>query len=176
MSRDGQLALCDNRTESGDHDIELVRLDGSGERTQLVSSRFDEFSAKLSPDEQWIAYVSDESGQAEVYIQPFPGPGRKQRVSSEGGIEPAWSRDGRELFYRNRLELYRVPVSASGVGGEPTLLFSRDFGTNTILFDTHYDVSLDGQSFLMIENEPSDVRPEIHVVLNWFEELKRLVR
>ena len=175
ISSDGQLLLCDRRGEADDFDIVLVRLDGSGEAEPLLDSRFDEHDGRLSPDDRWLAYVSDESGRAEVYVQPFPDLGRKIRISVDGGKEPAWSRDGRELFYRHERVLYSVPFSAAGEAGRPTPLFSGDFWTGTNVRGTYYDVSLDGQHFVMIQSEPSEVRPEIHVVLNWFEELKRLV-
>ena len=175
VSSDGQLLLCDRRGEAEDFDIVLVRLDGSGEAEPLLDSRFDEHDGRLSPDDRWLAYVSDESGRAEVYVQPFPDLGRKIRISVDGGKEPAWSRDGRELFYRHERVLYSVPFSAAGEAGRPTPLFSGDFWTGTNVRGTYYDVSLDGQHFVMIQSEPSEVRPEIHVVLNWFEELKRLV-
>ncbi|HSF17430.1 MAG TPA: protein kinase, partial [Vicinamibacteria bacterium] len=168
ISSDGTLAVCQGPNEAGDWDIESVRLDGSGERRKVVGTRFDEYGARFSPDDRWLAYVSDESGQEEIYVQPFPGPGRKRRASTNGGSEPAWSRDGRELFYRRGREMYVVSFANDGIFGEPTRLFSGDF-------ESGYDVSLDGRQFLMIQSEPTDVRPEIHVVLDWFEELERLV-
>ena len=180
ISSDGHLFVCDERGESGDWDIALLRVNrngengANGESEPLVSSRFNEHDGRLSPDDRWLAYVSDESGRVEIYVQPFPGPGRKTSVSTEGGAEPAWSRDGHELFYRRGQELYAVPFSADGEAGQPTLLFTGKFRITDDNHRTHYDVSLDGEHFVMIQSEASDVRPEIHVVLNWFTELERL--
>ena len=177
ISSDGQVFVCDELGESGDWDIKVLRVienGGNNESEPLVSSRFNEHDGRLSPDDRWLAYVSDESGRVEIYVQPFPGPGRKTLISTEGGAEPAWSRDGRELFYRRGQELYAVSFSVDGDAGQPTLLFTGKFRITDDNHRTHYDVSLDGERFVMIQSESSDARLEIHVVLNWFTELKRL--
>jgi hypothetical protein len=137
----------------------------------LLATRFSETSPTLSPDGRWLAYVSNESGRYEVYVQSYPGPGARLQVSTDGGRAPLWSADGRQLFYRYADQMMAVPVAAgpSFSAGKPRLLFEGRYAGG-------YDVSPDGRRFLMIriEEESAD-KTELHVVLNWFEELKRLV-
>ncbi len=128
----------------------------------------------FSPDGRWLVYISNESGQDEVYVQAYPGPGGKWSVSTEGGTEPLWSRDGRELFYRQGQQMMAVAGKTESTfsASKPQLLFRGlylfgEFGNR------NYDISPDGQRFLMISQE--EAPDQIHVVLNWFEEVKRLV-
>ena len=139
----------------------------------------------MSPDGRWLAYSSDESGEYEVYVRPFPDvdAGRWQ-VSTAGGFHPQWSPDGRELFY---LAVRSVGVAMMAVAvdsGEifrpsvPAELFQgRYYYGATGSAPDVYDVAPDGQRFLMIREAgaPGDVQPDIVIVQNWFEELKRLV-
>jgi Tol biopolymer transport system component len=129
-----------------------------------------EREARFSPDGRWVAYQSDESGRLEVYAQPFPGPVGKWRVSADGGAWPCWSRDGRELFYYFGNKMMAVDVKTGPVfaAGTPRLLFEGQFSSR-------YDISPDGRRFLMIQPvEPPQPATRIELVLNWFEELKRL--
>ena len=132
----------------------------------------------FSPDGRWLAYVSDESGRYEVYVQPYPGPGGKWQISTGGGKEPLWARDGRELFYRNGEQMMAVEITTEPTfsAGTPRLLFEGTYLSGTV-FLAYYDVSPDGQRFLMVqasEQQASDPT-QINVVLNWFEELKQRV-
>jgi Tol biopolymer transport system component len=79
-------------------DIWVLPLDGEGEPYPFLEGRFDEFGGVFSPDGRWMAYQSGESGQAEIYDRPFPGPGRQWQVSTEGGLWPRWRDDGGEVF------------------------------------------------------------------------------
>ena len=132
-----------------------------------------------------IAYVSGEEGQPEVFVREFAreaiGSGRKRKVSRDGGWEPVWSPDGRELFYRSRDGTRLLSVSIRiepelEVGEEKVLLKGLRMPSPHWLGDgPSYDVSPDGERFLMVlENETPETM-ELVVVLNWFEELKRLV-
>jgi len=109
-------------------------------------------------------------------VKPYPGPGGKWSISTEGGTEPRWSADGRELFYRLEDKMMVVGVQSEPAfsSGSPQLVFEVPYLTDQ--FGTsNYDVSTDGERFVMIkETEVQEATP-IHVVLNWFEELKRLV-
>ena len=126
----------------------------------------------------WLAYTSDLSGQNEVYVEPFPGGGRRVRISNEGGVQPLWGPDGREVFYRdgNRMVTVSVQSERSFEVVDRELLFEDVFfGVGP--FRTNYDVTPDGQQFLMIDARNTgegSLGPQINVVLNWFEELKRL--
>jgi Tol biopolymer transport system component len=136
-------------------------------------------SFRFSPDGKWVAYQSNESGRFEVFVVPYPGPGAKRQVSIDGGTDPRWSRDGRELFYLNGTKMMAAAVETG-----PTF---RVLGTPRMLFDypgyletAQYDVSPDGRRFLMARNaptEPGQQVGQIQVIVNWLEELKtRLAR
>jgi Tol biopolymer transport system component len=145
----------------------------------FLQTPFNESSPRFSPDGHLLAYVSDESGQFEIYVQPYPGPGGKWQISTDGGAEPVWNPNGRELFYRSGDKMMAVGIATqpSFVAGKPRMLFQgpyvRNTPPNTIPF---YDVSPDGQRFLMLKPSDQAAAPtQIDVVLNWFEELKRRV-
>jgi len=132
---------------------------------------------QFSPDGHWIAYDSTESGRNEIYVRPFPGPGGKYQISTGGGTEPAWNPKGHELFYRNREKMMAVQVATQPTfsAGEPKLLFEASYVVSP-RSAPNYDVSPDGQRFLMLKTADAAPRPEqINVVLNWFEELKQRV-
>ncbi len=169
-SPDGQTLAFVQAT--GGRDIWMLPL--NGEATSFLATSFSELSAVFSPDGRWLAYVSEESGRSEVYVQAYPGPGGKWSISTEGGDEPMWSPTGKELFYRqvNKMLAVSVKTVPTFTAGKPTLLFEREYVTG-FRQPSSYDVSLDGQRFLMMEEAGRG--PEIHVVLNWFEELQRLV-
>jgi serine/threonine-protein kinase len=138
---------------------------------------FSERKASFSPDGKWLAYVSDESGQDEVYVQRFPETGEKLQISVGGGDEPGWAPSGRELFYRNAGKMMAVPVTTTPkfVAGKPLLLFGGLYFYNT-LPNRSYDVAPDGR-FVMVKEPAGEGAPRnINVILNWGGELKRLVR
>jgi len=176
-SPDGQLLAFTELDPSMGRDIWVLPL--SDRKSQLfLRTPSNESSPRFSPDGQWLAYVSDESGRYEVYVQPYPGPGGKWQVSTEGGTEPVWNRSGRELFYRggnNKMMAVEITTRPSFAAGSPKLLFEAgQYMPPTGPFSypfPNYDVSPDGQRFLMITKESKP--PQINVVLNWFEELKR---
>jgi Tol biopolymer transport system component len=144
-------------------------LDGRVPARPLLQTPAYEASAQFSPNGRWIAYVSDEFGPSEIYVQPFPGFDRKWQVSTHGGTEPRWSRDGRELFYRSedRMMAVQVSIKADIPFSQPVQLFEHPYlrsKTRPI-----YDVARDGR-FLMIRDEPGS--RQLIVVENWIEELK----
>src|SRR5262249_54175027 len=123
-------------------------------------------------------YESDESGRHEIYVRPFPGPGGKWPISTEGGTEPVWARNGRELFYRNGDKMMAAAIETKAIfaAAKPRLLFEGYYRTGIYTFLQNYDVSLDGQRFLMIKaSEQESSARQINVVLNWFEDLKERV-
>jgi hypothetical protein len=152
----------------------------TGRMTPFLNSQFNEQYPDFSPDGRWIAYTSDESSRNEVYVRAFPGPGMKQQVSSEGGIMPLWSRSGKQLFFRSAdfTKIMVVDVQIDGVfaSSKPRLLFEKPGYTSGDPIRS-YDLSLDGQRFLMVRGEQRKPAPatEMIFVQNWFEELKRLV-
>jgi len=126
----------------------------------------------FSPDGKWLAYISNESGQGQIYVQRFPGPGERVQVSTDGGKYPAWSRDGRALFYQSGNTLMEVSVFSTPrfSASKPRALFeARMQGA----VHRDYDVSSDGKRFVVVEmGEGNEVKP-IHVVLNWGTELRK---
>jgi len=177
-SPDGQLlAFQENHAITG-RDMWVLRL-SDRKAEPFLQTQFTEGAQSFSPDGRWIVYVSDESGRPEIYVQPYPGPGGKSLVSIEGGTEPAWNRNGRELFYRSGNKMMAVDVNTqSGFSaGKPRVLFEGDYFASVFpLTGTAYDVSGDGQRFLMAKETARTTAPvQINVVLNWFEELKRRV-
>ena len=153
---------------------DIWALPREGDPLPFVATAFNERAPMFSPDGRWLAYVSDESGRDEIYVQPYPGPGGKWPISAEGGTEPHWSADGRELFYRlgDKMMVVEVQSEPAFTSGRPQLVFEGPYLLGTSV--ANYDISPDGQRFLMIKEEEGQ-QDQIHVVLNWFEELKRLV-
>jgi hypothetical protein len=159
-------------------------MTGDRKPTLFLESRFTLWFPEFSPDGRWIAYVSNEVGSPEVYVQPYPGPGQKIRISTTGGSEPIWTANGRELLYRSGTLEHQQFFSAAirSVSpfqvDAPRLLFEAQFGEYESTAPTRsWDVSADGQRFLLLRPVPSTDNPVtvMHVVLNWTEELKRLV-
>jgi serine/threonine-protein kinase len=171
------------RTPAGSTGIWVLPMEGDHTPRLFIESRFTLWFPELSPDGHWMAYVSNESGAAEVYVQPYPGPGEKTRVSTAGGVEPIWTANGRELLYRSfvlGLEFFSATIrSVSPFRVDtPRLLFRARAGEyDSTSPDRSWDVSADGQRFLVSRPVESTDTPvtTMHVVLNWTEELKRLV-
>jgi Tol biopolymer transport system component len=178
FSPDGQLLAYVELHPTTGNDIWVLRM--SDRKAQpFLRTEFNEAAPAFSPDGRWLAYISDESGRYEVYVQPYPGPGGKYQISTAGGTEPVWNPKGKELFYRNGDKMMAVDVATRpGFSvGKPRMLFQGPYmpTTGTSPF---YGVSPDGQRLLMVkpaEATPSSYLTQIVVVLNWTEELKRLV-
>ena len=159
---------------TGLHDLWVTQVEQPVPE-QVLASPADERDAQWSPDERWIADQSDESGRAESYVQRFPGPGGKARVSTGGGTQVRWRRDGRELFYvtpDNELAAVSIMLPAGdgvpSVAAPKVLFATRMFAGGTGVTRQQYVVSPDGQRFLINEREPgTDVMPQVTVLLNW---------
>jgi Tol biopolymer transport system component/tRNA A-37 threonylcarbamoyl transferase component Bud32 len=175
-SPDGQLLVFTEINSSTGYDIWVLRL-GDRKAQPFLRTRFNEGAPRFSPDGRWLAYFSDESGRREIYVQPYPGPGGKWQISTEGGTEPVWNPNGRELFYRSGNNMMAVDIATqpSFTTGKPRMLFEGVYepaGGSV----PYYDVSPDGQRFLMLKPVEQAAGPrQINVVLNWFEELKQKV-
>jgi serine/threonine-protein kinase len=165
-------------------DIYLLPLDGDRKPHPLVQTKFSEGSPKFSPDGAWLAYSSNESSQPEVYAMAYPGPGAIIKISTNGGTDPLWRRDGRELYYRNGDQMLAVEVSAGrsvqSTFSKPRVLWSGHYlagaGSSCGMAgptSANYDVTANGQRFLMIEDaSPSAECERLRVVSNWSIELK----
>jgi len=172
-SPDGEwLAFYQFRRQTGT-DIWLVSADGEGQVVPVATTAAQESGAVFSPDGQWLAYHSNETGQPEVYAVSFPELGAKRQISQKGGRFARWDAQGNELFYRGLDdEVMIVTMTAqerSLRSGAPRVLFPF---SHSSLAD--YGVAPDGQHFAMFAGNPDAPARDINIVLNWFEELKRL--
>jgi serine/threonine protein kinase len=157
-------------------DILMLPIDGESTPSPFLDSQFNERRPSLFPDGRWLAYESDESGRPEIYVTTFPNPGSRWQISTQGGSEPAWSRNGRELYYRNVDKMMAVDIMTEPefTPAKPRLLFEGKYFS--VIYGRNYDITPDGQQFVMVKLiEEESVATQINVVLNWFEEIKRLV-
>ena len=175
-SPDGETLAFTEFDPTTQGDIWTLSLKNRQKAEPFVRTPFSEFNPAFSADGRWVAYQSDRSGRFEVYVQPFPGPGSSELVSTDGGTEPVWSRDGQELFYRNGDQMLAVATTIQPTfhASKPEILFEiPDFMSS---LPRSYDVTSDGQRFLLIkDSEQVAATTRIIVVLNWSEELKRRV-
>ena len=181
MTPDGKQMVAREGTP-GAYDLALVHLEGNPRTEPLIHTRFNEQNGEVSPDGRWLAYQSNESGQDEIYVRPFPAvEGGRWQVSTGGGQHPLWARNGRELFYDDpkAQALMSAPVQTTenfGTGNPAKILDLRPYSFAPTA--RPYDLSLDGQRFLMIrktavgDRTPTPTSSSMTVVLNWFEELK----
>ena len=174
-SPDGQLLAFRQQTPTTTNDIWVLRL-SDRKAEPFLKTGFSEAAVRFSPDGRRVAYTSDEAGRNEIYVQPFPGPGGKWQISTEGGTEAIWNPNGRELFYRNGNRMMAVDIMTQPgfAAGKPKLLFEGPYVPGPTP-TANFDVSQDGQRFLMLKASQQQAITQIHVVLNWFEELKRRV-
>jgi serine/threonine-protein kinase len=184
ITRDGKWLVYSESTQQMRRNLMMLALDRPQDEQPLLRTQFVEQNGALSPNEQWLAYESNETGEYEIYVRPFPavnsGP---KKVSTNGGSKPVWRRDGKELFFWDK------SGALMGVAIRPGLQWSAGLPSKILEPGVYirgnepaaptYDVSLDGQRFLMIKplaDSREDAAPmTIVVIQNWFEELKRVV-
>jgi Tol biopolymer transport system component len=152
-----------------------LRLDG-GTTAAILRAQHPFLGAQFSPDGRWVAYASEESGQLEIYVTDYPAGQVERKVSIDGGSAPVWARNGRELYYVSGTAMMAAAVRSGASSGEferPIRLFDGvDLAVGNV---TTYSVATDGR-FLFVEEADSDAtgRNQITLVLNWFQELRRL--
>ena len=168
LSINGVLAYSEGPLAN--RDIWMLPLEGDRKPYPFVVTQSSEYHPQFSPDGRWVAFNSGRSGQMEIWIKPYPDGGMVQ-ISTDGGVEPRWSNDGKELFYRNEDNLMVV-----GIQTEPTLEAERPKlvveGFITASVDsrgTTYDLSNNAEKILLIKPEQQQASTQFHVVLNWFE-------
>jgi hypothetical protein len=186
-SGDGRILLYGTQDPKTNNASDLWALPMMGDRKPfpVVQTSFDEIEGQFSPDARWLAYASNESGRYEIYIRPFPEPGGKWQVSTAGGTQPRWRRDGRELFYvAPDARLMAVPIRpaqnarTSDVGAPVTLFPTRlasgapNIAAAGPLARAQYAVAADGR-FLMIVAGDEAVTSPITIVQNWDAGLKK---
>jgi serine/threonine-protein kinase len=161
---------------TGGTGIWVMRLDGDRTPRPMFATPAGESDGQISPDGKWVAYQAPVSSRQEIYVAPFPGPGPRRQVSTDGGTEPLWSRDGRELFFQSGDRLMGVTVTPGAVfsAGSPRLLHEGRF-FKTINGNTSWSVNPDGKRFLRLQQvEPEQAITHFELVLNWFTELRQL--
>jgi Tol biopolymer transport system component len=177
LSPDGRLLIYNTNPGTSNHptgiDLWLAPLEGERNPRPFLKTQFSEEQAAISPDGRWVAYCSDESGRAEIYVATFPQLSGKWQVSVDGGAEPQWRRDGKELFFTNagrKLMAAEVKTGSGAFQAEaPKLLFETQLinpGRNRFV------VTGDGQRFLVI-TRLEDTRAPINMALNWNAEMKK---
>ena len=162
-----------SKAEQVENDLVQFQM-GDSTVASIVASPASDWQAALSPDGKWLAYTSNSSGANEVYVRPFPAAGASTRVSSRGGVVPHWSTSGNEILYRAGTHMMSATVRTKpdfAVVGVPQTLFSGPFDFSQ---DRNWSPSVDG-TFIMIKADPTMGR-QLHVVLNWFQEIETLGR
>ncbi len=172
---DARLLLTEATTATG-RDLQIVRVGESAGEQAWLATRFNEAHPRLSPDGRWLAYTSDESGRPEVYVQAFPEGGDKLAISNGGGREPVWAPDGHALYYRTGDRMLEVGIDTEPAlrAGAPHLIFEGAY-EGVVWGEPDYDVSPDGQRFLMIKSTGPPPRAEMEVIVNWFDDVARAV-
>ena len=180
-SSDGKFLIGEASTSG--NDIWALSLEEGAELEMFLATEFGEISPAFSPDGRWIAYTSDESGTDEVYVRPFPAAGGKWQVSDEGGGNPLWSPDGRELYYRTNTGMMVVSVETEGGtfrAGKPSQLFEGRFrgGVTGMAVSgfrfQDYDVLPSGEGFVMFPQSTEEGKgAHLVMVFNWLEEVQR---
>ena len=181
FSPDGKFLTFDQKDPQTQDDAWVFSIDRAGGAKPVAQSKSGEGSAKFSPDGRWIAYSSNESGKAEIYVQPFPGLGPKIQISNAGGTDPVWRRSGGELYYRSQNKMMAVSVTTfpKFQASAPHELWAGDYSDGSGascgmpgVSSSNYDVTSDGQHFLMVRDDDRAGATRVVVVLNWAEELK----
>jgi serine/threonine protein kinase/Tol biopolymer transport system component len=181
-SPDGQTLLFTRFGRDGRWEIRALSRTGGDRRVRPAGDMpINERHPQFSPDGKWFVYTSNESGRDEVYVERFPGPSERHKVSTDGGTAPAWASNGGELFYAMepggglvRMMSVDIKLEPAFSAGRPRMLFERRWMPGTPY--RNYDVSRDGRFLMLLEGEwlPAPAATQMVLVLNWFEELKRL--
>jgi Tol biopolymer transport system component len=168
-TRDGRFVLYEISAEQNRQDVWVLSMNGERKAAPFLNGPYDETQARVSPDGHWLAYTSDESGRQEVYVQSFPEPGGKWQVSTQGGSDPVWGSDGRELMYlASDQRIMTMPVTASATFDVvvPEPLFPvrvlQPVGPRN-----HYAVTGDGRTFYVVAPLQGGSVGTTSVVVNW---------
>jgi eukaryotic-like serine/threonine-protein kinase len=185
FSPDGKYLTFDQKDPQTNDDAWVLPIGNASDARAIAKSARDEGSAKFSPDGRWIAYSSMEFGRPQIFVQPFPGLGPKLQISNDGGGDPVWRRSGGELYYRtgNKMMAVSVTTSPEFRASAPRLLWEGDYSKGSGAScgmpgasSSNYDVTPDGQHFLMVRDDDRVSAKQIVVVLNWAEELRNKSR
>jgi serine/threonine-protein kinase len=173
LTPDGSTLVFLRSLQESSFDVFALPLRAPEEIRALLQTPAYEGGARLSPDGRWLSYVSNETGQNEVYLRPFQGLDRRWQVSAGGGTQAIWNPDGREIFYRSgeRMMVVGFATDPEVTLTSPRLLFEQQYAYGAGITIANYDVTPDGQRFVMVKDEATAGR--LNVVLNWFSDLAR---
>ena len=172
-SSDGRFILYETLDPVTKFDLWILPLFGDRKPFAYLATPFVEWNGQFSSDGRWIAYASNESGKPQVYVRPFPGPGQAMQISVDGGKFPRWRKDGRELFYvgpDGKMMAVALKTDITVEASQPVPLFD---GINPLGPDWNYDVSGDGQRFLVAKTLEAKKPGSVTIVLNWNAGMKR---
>jgi len=175
VTPDGQTIVLLRNTPTTSFDLLVAPFATPAQAKPFAQTPAYEGGGRLSSDGKWLVYVSNESGRNQVYVRSFPDGDRRLQVSTDGGTQPSISGNGREIFYRNGERMMAVALKASAAGVElsqPMLLFERPYSYGAGITIANYDVTSDGQRFLMVKDEDNIGR--LRVVLNWRPDAARV--
>jgi len=168
IAPDGDTLVFLRSTQDSSFNILTLSLRDPSKISTILQTPAYEGGARLSPDGRWMSYVSNETGRNEIYVRPFPGPGEREQVSIDGGTQAIWNPNGHEIFYRMDDKMMAVDVTTSPALklSSPTILFEARYAYGAGITIPNFDVSRDGQRFIMVKPESGAGR--LNVVLNWF--------
>jgi Tol biopolymer transport system component len=176
VSPDGGLLLFHNTSPRG-YDIGTLALAQGDQMKEFLATPFNEVQGRFSPNQRWVAYASDESGRFEVYVRPFPSASERIVISTGGGMQPEWRRDGKELFYLSAdRKIMAVPVTTGAerfTAGTAQALFAVEVGEASAPYPGDYAVSGDGQRFLVNSVVNELTRETLTVQTNWTSTLEK---
>jgi eukaryotic-like serine/threonine-protein kinase len=175
IAKDGTAAILDSQINTYRADIIRLALGQGTQVSGVVNTPFNDYAAALSVDGRWLAYQSNEGVRPEIYVRDLSGSGGRWQISTEGGEEPHWSADGRELYYRNNDQFMSVAVETRTAfqAGTPRRLFNGIYNLRSNS-GVSYDVDPKGGRFLMIRPAEDITAPQVRVVVNWDHELRRI--
>jgi serine/threonine-protein kinase len=175
-SADGQTLAFDSREgQTGSWDVWVSPLGAAAKGRALFSTAATERGGVFSPDGKWIAYESTETGRSEIYVQAYPDGGRKRQISNDGGTEPVWSANGREVFYRSGERMMSADIGPAGSSPEPPRVLFEGVYERLPWGGRNYDVSPDGQRFLLLKRRASGEAQRIVLVQHLDAELMRVL-
>jgi len=174
LAADGDTLVFMRSTQETSFDILALSLRNPTEIRPLLKTAAYEGGARLSPDGRWLVYVSNESGQNDVYLRALPALDRRWSISTQGGTQPLWNPSGKEIFYRSGDKMMAVEVTTTPqvTLSTPRVLFEQRYAYGAGITMANYDVTQDGQRFIMVKDESGAAR--LNIILNWLSELRRV--
>ena len=177
-SPDGSLLVVDGYFGSQQSGLSVIKVEDPKELETYINTDADEYMGDLSPDGKWLAYVSNETGPYEVYIQTFPEKGGKWQISLNSGLEPHWSADGKKLFFTSGNKIIEVPIEIKDgalIPGKQTVV-SENYSFLPVDSGISYDVSPVADYFIATQPASISSFKKVQVIVNWFSEVQKMLQ